>query len=98
MKRRTFLIGGAGLAVGASAGLMPSFAQDAKPEKPALTLGVGGKPLLYYLPLTIAERKGFFKEEGLDVTINDFAGGSKSLQALVGGAQVFLQHLVPRPE
>lgn len=86
MKRRTFLIGGAGLAVGASAGLMPSFAQDAKPEKATLTLGVGGKPLLYYLPLTIAERKGFFKEEGLDVTINDFAGGSKSLQALVGGS------------
>lgn len=86
MKRRTFLIGGAGLAVGASAGLMPSFAQGAKPEKPTLTLGVGGKPLLYYLPLTIAERKGFFKEEGLDVTINDFAGGSKSLQALVGGS------------
>ncbi|KQZ15088.1 ABC transporter substrate-binding protein [Mesorhizobium sp. Root554] len=86
MKRRTFLIGSAGLAVGASAGLMPSFAQDAKPEKTTLTLGVGGKPLLYYLPLTIAERKGFFKEEGLDVTINDFAGGSKSLQALVGGS------------
>ncbi|WP_348239983.1 ABC transporter substrate-binding protein, partial [Salmonella enterica] len=55
-------------------------------EKPKLTLGVGGKPLLYYLPLTIAERKGFFKEEGLDVEINDFGGGAKSLQALVGGS------------
>ncbi|MDR3497550.1 MAG: ABC transporter substrate-binding protein [Ancalomicrobiaceae bacterium] len=56
------------------------------PEKPKLELGVGGKPLLYYLPLTIAERKGFFKEEGLDVTINDFGGGAKSLQALIGGS------------
>jgi NitT/TauT family transport system substrate-binding protein len=55
-------------------------------EKPTLEIGVGGKPLLYYLPLTIAERKGFFKEEGLDVTINDFGGGAKSLQALVGGS------------
>ena len=41
---------------------------------------------LYYLPLTIAERKGFFKEQGLDVEINDFGGGAKSLQALVGGS------------
>ena len=56
------------------------------PEKTKLELGVGGKPLLYYLPLTIAERKGFFKEQGLDVTINDFGGGAKSLQALVGGS------------
>jgi NitT/TauT family transport system substrate-binding protein len=55
-------------------------------EKPKLTIGVGGKALLYYLPLTIAERKGYFKEAGLDVEINDFAGGAKSLQALVGGS------------
>jgi NitT/TauT family transport system substrate-binding protein len=57
-----------------------------KPEKTQLTLGVGGKALLYYLPLTIAERKGFFKEQGLDVEIQDFAGGARSLQALVGGS------------
>ena len=56
------------------------------PEKPKLTLGVGGKALLYYLPLTIAERKGYFKEAGLDVEIQDFAGGARSLQALVGGS------------
>lgn len=87
MKRRDFLIGTAGTTLGASMfGVLPSIAQDAKPEKPDLTLGVGGKPLLYYLPLTIAEKKGFFTEEGLNVTINDFAGGSKSLQALVGGS------------
>ena len=56
------------------------------PEKTKITLGVGGKPLFYYLPLTIAERKGFFKDAGLDVDINDFGGGAKSLQALVGGS------------
>jgi NitT/TauT family transport system substrate-binding protein len=55
-------------------------------EKPSLTLGVGGKGLLYYLPLTLAERLGYFKEQGLDVTINDFAGGAQSLQSLVGGS------------
>ena len=84
MERRTFLIGtgAAALALGIGPG---AFAQ-AKPEKSKVTLGVGGKPLLYYLPLTIAERKGYFKEEGLDVEINDFGGGAKSLQALIGGS------------
>jgi len=64
----------------------PAEAQQAKPEKTDIKLAVGGKPLLYYLPLTIAERKGFFKEEGLNVEISDFAGGAKSLQALIGGS------------
>jgi NitT/TauT family transport system substrate-binding protein len=55
-------------------------------EKTQVQIGVGGKPLFYYLPLTIAERKGFFKDEGLDVTINDFGGGAQALQALIGGS------------
>lgn len=55
-------------------------------EKPAVTIAVGGKLALYYLPLNVAELKGFFKEEGLDVTIVDFQGGSKSVQAVVGGS------------
>lgn len=55
-------------------------------ERKSVTLAVGGKGLLYYLPLTLAERLGYFKDEGLDMTINDFAGGAKSLQALVGGS------------
>jgi NitT/TauT family transport system substrate-binding protein len=33
-------------------------------EKPKLTIAVGGKNLLYYLPLTIAEQRGYFKAEG----------------------------------
>jgi NitT/TauT family transport system substrate-binding protein len=56
------------------------------PEKTDLTLGVGGKGLLYYLPLTLAERLGYFKEQGLNVTITDFGGGAKSLQSLIGGS------------
>jgi NitT/TauT family transport system substrate-binding protein len=62
----------------------PASAQDA--EKKDLVLGVGGKGLLYYLPLTLAERRNAFKEEGLNVVINDFAGGARSLQSLVGGS------------
>jgi NitT/TauT family transport system substrate-binding protein len=84
MERRTFLKSAGALGLAAALG-SKAFAQGA-PEKAKVTLGVGGKPLLYYLPLTIAERKGFFKEQGLEVEINDFGGGAKSLQALVGGS------------
>ena len=55
-------------------------------EKPNVTIAVGGKSSLYYLPLTLAERLGYFKKEGLDVEIADFAGGSKALQAMIGGS------------
>ena len=49
-------------------------------------IAVGGKALYYYLPISIAERLGYFKDEGLDVQIIDFQGGSRSLQAVVGGS------------
>ncbi|MCX7212373.1 MAG: ABC transporter substrate-binding protein [Burkholderiales bacterium] len=55
-------------------------------EKPKVTIAVGGKASIYYLPLTIAEAKGYFKDEGLTVEIVDFAGGSQSLRAVVGGS------------
>jgi NitT/TauT family transport system substrate-binding protein len=62
----------------------PAGAQG--PEKKDITLGVGGKSALYYLQLTLAERLGHFKEQGLNVTITDFGGGAKSLQSLIGGS------------
>jgi NitT/TauT family transport system substrate-binding protein len=86
MKRRPFLIAAATAAGALIAGLRSMPAQAQTPEKTKVVLGVGGKPLLYYLPLTIAERKGLFKAQGLDVEIIDFGGGAKSLQALVGGS------------
>ncbi|HEX2531195.1 MAG TPA: ABC transporter substrate-binding protein [Burkholderiaceae bacterium] len=55
-------------------------------EKPKISIAVGGKNLFYYLPLTVAEQLGYFKDEGLQVEISDFAGGAKALQALVGGS------------
>jgi len=55
-------------------------------EKKDLTLGVGGKSLLYYLQLTLTERLGYFKEQGLNVTVTDFGGGAKALQSLIGGS------------
>jgi NitT/TauT family transport system substrate-binding protein len=65
---------------------VPGLLAQGRIEKPRLSLAVGGKAAFYYLPLTISEQLGYFKAEGLDVEISDFAGGAKALQALVGGS------------
>jgi len=54
-------------------------------EKPDLTIGTASLGLTY-LPLVIADRKGYFKSEGLNVEIAAFPGGSKALEALMGGS------------
>ena len=41
---------------------------------------------LPYLPLIIAQQRKYFADEGLDVEIAAFAGGSKALQSLMGGS------------
>jgi NitT/TauT family transport system substrate-binding protein len=63
----------------------PIAAQD-KPELTKVRLAVGGQAALYYLPLTVTYRLGFFRDQGVEVDISDFAGGSRALQALVGGS------------
>ena len=82
-RRRRFL---ATLALGAAFAAAVAGPAHAVVEKPKLVLAVGGKATLYYLPLTLAERLGYFRDEGLDVEINDFPGGAKALQALIGGS------------
>ncbi|BCQ23496.1 ABC transporter substrate-binding protein [Caballeronia sp. NK8] len=85
MKRRTFIASGAVLAGSAWSAMPLAFAQG-KPEQTKVSIAVGGKNLFYYLPLTIAERRNYFKDEGLEIEIADFAGGAKALQAAVGGS------------
>ncbi|RYF14117.1 MAG: transporter substrate-binding domain-containing protein [Comamonadaceae bacterium] len=73
-------------ALAAAAVASPALRAQGKPEKSKVAIAVGGKASFYYLPLTIAEQLGYFKAEGLDVEISDFAGGSRALQAVVGGS------------
>jgi NitT/TauT family transport system substrate-binding protein len=61
-------------------------AQNRVLEQPAVRMAVGGKVGLFYLPVTIAERLGYFKDEGLQVEFIDLGSGGKALQALVGGS------------
>ena len=71
-------------AAAAAVSAVPSFAAAA--EKSSVTIAVGGKNLYYYLPMAIADWRGFFRDEGLDVKVVDFQGGSRSLQAVIGGS------------
>jgi len=57
-------------------------------EKPNLKLGVSVKDI-GFLPVYIADAKGFWKDEGLNIELVSFAGGSAQLQALAGGAVDF---------
>ena len=79
MQRRRLIVLSAALS-------LPALTRAQALEKPKVTVAVGGKNLLYYLPLTIAEQRGYFKAEGLNVEIVDFAGGARALQAVVGGS------------
>ena len=81
--RRAFATGLASLALCAA---FPRAGSAQQLEKPSLRLGVANKSHLYYLPVTLAERRGYFSDYGLNVSIVDFEGGSQSLEALLGGS------------
>ena len=82
MSRRNF----ASLALLAGSALaLPVVHAQAKPEKSRLIIGVDGKQALSYLPLTIADQLGFFRAEGVDVQISDFADAAAASQAMLSG-------------
>lgn len=55
-------------------------------EKIPLRMAIGGQTQLIYLAATLAEELGNYSAEGLAVTLQDFPGGQKSLEALLGGS------------
>jgi len=69
--------------------LLPSLfdvAHGQQLERSLLKLGVANKAHLYYLPVTIAERRGHFRDYGLAIAMSDFQGGGESLDALLAGS------------
>lgn len=63
----------------------PSAPAPAAKETIKVSMAVGGKSSIIYLPPAIAEYNGFFKEEAIEVQVEDVKGGSQSAQALVSG-------------
>jgi NitT/TauT family transport system substrate-binding protein len=55
-------------------------------ERSSLKLGVANKAHLYYLPVTIAERRGYFRDYGLTIALSDFEGGGQAFDALLAGS------------
>lgn len=82
MRRRVFLASAL-----SAAALRPVVARaQVKPEKSRLVLAVGARMSLQHLPLTVAERLGFFGAEGLEVEVLDLGTGQRAQLALVEGA------------
>ena len=63
------------VAVALAAGLMTAANAQEK-----VRIAVGGKSAVFYLPLSVAERLGAFKDAGLDVESSDVASGGRTLQ------------------
>jgi len=51
-----------------------------------IRIAIGGQAQLIYLPVTLAQELGYYKDAGLNVTLLDFPGGAKALEALMGGS------------
>jgi NitT/TauT family transport system substrate-binding protein len=83
LSRRRFA---SSLALAGSVFALPVLSAPEKIEKSKLTLAVDSKSALAYLPLTIADQLGFFRAEGLDVQISDFADATSASMAVVNGA------------
>ncbi len=66
--------------------LVSCSAPDSAGELSRVRVAVGGQAQYVYLPLTLADKLGYFAEEGLEVEISDLRGGSQALAALTGGS------------
>ena len=66
--------------------LIGCSSRPSEPTLPQVRVAVGGASILIYLPATLAEQLGFTREEGLQLKLSDFPGGSKALEALLGGS------------
>ncbi|CAM3374936.1 ABC transporter substrate-binding protein [Paracidovorax anthurii] len=72
----------AGLGAGTARAIAPPFSQGVHGR---VRVAVAGAGLLYHLPLTIAQQLGFFRAEGLEVSLQDYTGGALALRALLQG-------------
>lgn len=70
---------------GAGSSAQPS-ASTGPPEKTSLKMGIGGQSQIIYLPATLADQLGYYRDEGITVEIDDLKGGADALKALLGGS------------
>src|SRR6185369_5871779 len=49
-------------------------------------IAIGGQAQLIYLAATLAEELGYYRDAGVAVSLIDFPGGAKALEAVLGGS------------
>jgi NitT/TauT family transport system substrate-binding protein len=88
----------AGLLVTAGCNSAAPSASGGSAKTGKITIGIGGQTLLSYLPTTLAAQLGYYKEEGLNVELQDLQAGSKALTAMIGGSTTvtsgFYEHTI----
>ncbi|WP_440108940.1 ABC transporter substrate-binding protein [Acidovorax sp. BL-A-41-H1] len=84
--RRAFGAASALSAVATAAVFAPGLRAQGSGASPSrVTVAVGGQGVLYHLPLVLADLLGYFKAEGVEVSIRDFAAGALALEAVDRG-------------
>ncbi len=75
-----------GLAVcSAAVGCSESAAEPSGADTIAVTMALAAPSAVQHVPVILADRLGFFTDEGLEVELVDFQAGSKVLAALLAG-------------
>ena len=81
---RSGILAGAFALLAALGVTLPAVAQT---ERTNVTIAVSGPPAqVYFLPVVLAERFGYFAEAGVNVTLQHFNAGSKALKSVIGGS------------
>jgi NitT/TauT family transport system substrate-binding protein len=82
MESRSFIV----TAVAAIAAAVLACGGSTSDTGTHVRIAIGGQTQMIYLATTLAQELGFYAAEGLSVELQDFEGGAKALQALVGGS------------
>jgi NitT/TauT family transport system substrate-binding protein len=100
MNPKTKIIGMAVIAVGAILGvawLLSPTTSTQMPSDPLEKVAVGAEASLLTAAIWVAESKGYFEREGLDVTIQEFESGRASFQAMLDGEGIDISTVAPTP-
>ncbi len=77
------------LATSALVAALTMFAPSAQAQQPKVAIGMSQG--VNRLPTIIAEAKGFFKQEGLDVTLKPLARGALAIEGVASGSLQFAE-------
>jgi NitT/TauT family transport system substrate-binding protein len=64
-------------------------ASVAPAKKEKVVMAISGLGAMVYLPVALGQQLGYFADEGIDLEVQDFKGGSQSGEAIIGGTVDF---------